>query len=401
MRTTSRIAILGGGPVGMVTALLLARRGIATTLYDARPIDDLRRDRRLLALSRGSLQILDALLGAGTLPMAPIRRVHVSSRGHAGAARLGEPVGTPTENAVRNSDGGAKPVGATVWYADLVAALAGAIDAEPQIGAERPRRVLGLQQHPECVRVALDDGSEISCALAIDAEGGPDRHRSEGGAAPVRSHALLADLTLDGLAPGDAFERFTHEGPFALLPIPGSRQQMSMIWCLSSAVARTRQQAPEELLLRNIAQTLGPRFRAPTAIGPRSLFPLRPTRIDRVCEHRLVHIGNSAQVLHPVAGQGFNLGLRDCVCLVDCLTDTPAGTDIRRTGDVPAALARYGARRRLDRTLVPALTGMLPQLFASTLLPVAMVRSATLGALDLLPEVRRAFARLLMFGVRV
>lgn len=401
MRTTSRIAILGGGPVGMVTALLLARRGIAATLYDARPVDDLRRDRRLLALSRGSLQILDALLGAGTLPVAPIRRVHVSSRGHAGAAHLGSPAANPAGDAAHDPDFGAKPVGATVWYADLVAALARAIDAEPRITAERPRRVLGLQQHPDCVRVTLDDGADIACALAIDAEGGPDRHRSAGDAAPVRSHALLADLTLDGLAPGDAFERFTHEGPFALLPVPGGRQQMSMIWCLPSEIARARQQAPEEPLLREIAQTLGPRFRAPTAIGPRSVFPLRPTRVDRVCEHRLVHIGNSAQVLHPVAGQGFNLGLRDCVCLVDCLTDTPAGTDIRRTRDVAAALARYGATRRLDRAVVPALTGMLPQLFSSAPLPVAMARSAALGALDLLPDVRRAFARLLMFGVRV
>ena len=401
MHTTSRIAILGGGPVGMVTALLLARRGIATTLYDARPVDDLRRDRRLLALSRGSLQILDALLGAGALPVAPIRRVHVSSRGHAGAARLGDLVGTPAGNAVRNPEIGAKPVGATVWYADLVAALARAIDADPRIAAERPRRVLGVQQHPECIRVTLDDGAEVACALAIDAEGGPNRHRREGDAVPVRSHALLADLTLEGLAPGDAFERFTHEGPFALLPIPGSPQQMSMIWCLPSTLAHTRQQAPEDRLLRDIAQTLGPRFRAPTAVGPRSVFPLRPTRVDRVCEHRLVHIGNSAQVLHPVAGQGFNLGLRDCVCLVDCLTDTPAGTDIRRTRDVPAAVARYGTTRRLDRAVVPALTGMLPQLFSSAPLPVAIARSAALGELDLLPDVRRAFARLLMFGVRV
>ena len=398
---TSRIAILGGGPVGMVTALLLARRGIAAALYDARPIEDLRRDRRLLALSRGSLQILDTLLGAGTLPMAPIRRVHVSSRGHAGAAHLGPPVTDHAGDAIHDPSFGTTPVGATVWYADLVAALARAIDAEPRIVSERPRRVLGLRQYPDHVCVTLDNDTEITCALAIDAEGGPDRHRNAIGAAPVRSHALLADLTLDGLTPGDAFERFTDDGPFALLPVPGSRRQMSMIWCLPSPLAHTRHQLPEKPLLREIAQTLGPRFLAPTAIGSRNLFPLRPTRIDRVCEHRLVHIGNSAQVLHPVAGQGFNLGLRDCVCLVGCLTDTMAGTDIRRTHDVPAALARYAATRRLDRAVVPALTGMLPQLFSSAPLPIAVARSAALGALDLLPNVRRAFARLLMFGVRV
>lgn len=405
----------------MVTALLLARRGLASTLFDARPVDDLLRDRRLLALSRGSLQILDAILGAGALPLAPIRRVHVSSRNQAGSALLGSTLGSTLGRAAGDSGSagdsgtagdphsGGEPVGATVWYADLVAALARAVERDSSIAVERLRRVLDLHQHPESVRVALDGGAETICALAIDAEGGPNRLRNPGDAAAARSHALLADLTFDALTPGDAFERFTAEGPLALLPVPGNRQQMSMIWCLPSALAHVRHRAPESALLQEIARILGPRLATPTAIGPRSLFPLQPTRVDRVCEHRLVHIGNSAQVLHPVAGQGFNLGLRDCVCLVDCLTDTAAGTDVRRTGGDPAALTRalaqalahYGAMRRLDRAVVPALTGMLPGLFAATPLPVASARSIALGALDLLPGVRRAFARLLMFGVRV
>ena len=108
------VLILGGGPIGLVGALLLARRGIACTLVDARPVADLQRDRRLLALSRGTLNVLEPLIGARFAPMSDILRVHVSSRGQFGSAELGA------------ADFGGLPVGATVWYADLVGALAGA-----------------------------------------------------------------------------------------------------------------------------------------------------------------------------------------------------------------------------------------------------------------------------------
>jgi 2-octaprenyl-6-methoxyphenol hydroxylase len=141
-----------------------------------------------------------------------------------------------------------------------------------------------------------------------------------------------------------------------------------------------------------------------------------------VCEHRLVHLGNAAQTLHPVAGQGFNLGMRDCVALVDCLaevmkqmpidrgnadernaamsTRTPvgAGSSLWKHGDPLLALDKYQRRRRLDRRIVPGLTAALPLVFGSRLPPLAAARSAGLLALDALPAVRRGFTRLLMFG---
>jgi len=386
------IVILGGGPIGLVCGLLLARQGFASELVDARPLEALRRDRRLLALSRGTMQVLEALLGRGFAPTAPIERVHVSSRGDPGATHLGA------------QDFGDVALGATVWYADLVEALSRAAQGQARLRIQRPARALRTHQKMDRVQVVLDSGSVLEAALAIDAEGSPPRLREP------EQFALLADLDMTPGRPGDAFERFTRDGPLALLPLPGTvpgggtaaqgalRQgstPMSMIWCLPAELARARMALADTELLENINSALGPRIGVATAIGERSTFALLAHRLDRVCEHRLVHLGNAAQSLHPVAGQGFNLGIRDCVCLVECLVESAA----TQRGDPLAALMNYSARRRLDRTLVPALTSALPRVFSSSLAPVVAARSAALIALDLVPGLRRGFTRLLMFGV--
>ncbi len=379
------VLILGGGPIGLVCSLLLARRGFACTLVDARPVTDLQRDRRLLALSRGTLNVLEPLLGPRFAPMSDILRVHVSSRGQFGSALLGA------------RDFGGLPVGATVWYADLVGALAQAAAAARGVHTLRPRRAVDVLQGRDGVRVTLDDGSVLEGSLAIDAEGTPPP-RGE-----AAQFALLAELELP-CPPGDAVERFTCEGPLALLPLPPSPSgrhdpaaaRLSMVWCLPAPLARARLALSDAAVGAAIGAALGPRLGAPRAVGPRSLFPLHTHRRERVCENRLVRLGNAAQSLHPVAGQGFNLGIRDSVCLVQCLADArPAGN---AGADVPGALQRYQQRRRLDRTLLPALTSLLPPLFSTGLVPVAAGRSAALAGLDLVPGVRRAFTRLLMFG---
>jgi 2-octaprenyl-6-methoxyphenol hydroxylase len=396
------VVILGGGPIGLVCALLLACRGQPSTLVDARPVEALQRDRRLLALSRGTLDILEPLLGKGFAPLGEIHRIHVSSSGNLGSAQLGS----------RDFDGVA--VGATVWYADLVAALARAAQAQPLIAVQRPRRALEVRQRVHTVDVALDDGTVLRGPLAIDAEGTPPQGRD------AAQMALLAELDLPCHA-GDAIERFTAQGPLALLPLPpaagtgtgdpaGITTRMSMVWCLPAALARSRLDLPEAELCALIAQALGPRLGRPSGVGPRSTFPLLTHRLERICEHRLVHLGNAAQSLHPVAGQGFNLGIRDCVCLVECLAEAPIGMpgttgNAGESGQAHAsgadpmlALQLYARRRRLDRTLFPALTNALPRVFSSSLPPVVLARSAALLGIDLLPMLRRPFTRILMYG---
>jgi 2-octaprenyl-6-methoxyphenol hydroxylase len=377
--TVAPVAILGAGPIGLACALLLSQRGIGSQLIDARSLEQARQDRRLLALSRGTLQLLTGLLGDRLAPMARIFEVHISSAGQLGSTRLSS----------RDFDGAA--LGATVWYSDLVQALANAAQADPGIIVRRPCRVIGLEQRHDSVLLSLEDGRPIEATIAINAEG------TVSGASAATSLAVLANLGVEGLAPGTAVERFTREGPLALLPVPlpeptGASSQKSMIWCLDRDLAQQRLALSDAEFARKIQATLGPRIGRVTKVGPRSQFPLLQLRRPRLREHRLAYIGNAAQSLHPVAAQGFNLGVRDCVCLADCLARAPA--------DPVTALALYEAARKADRFAISRFTGWLPGFFASRLAPIAVARSTALIAFDLAGPLRRGLSAALMFGLR-
>jgi 2-octaprenyl-6-methoxyphenol hydroxylase len=373
------VAILGAGPIGLACALLLSARSMPSRLIDARSLEQARQDRRLLALSQGTLRMLSGLLGDGFAPMARISEVHVSSLGQFGATRMS------------SRDFAGRPLGATVWYSDLVQALARAVEADPGIVVHRPCRALGVEQGHDAVRIDLQDGTQLQASIAINAEGSlPD-------AGPARADALLADVEVDGLAPGTAIERFTREGPLALLPVPAAAggaatRRKSMIWCLDHDIAEQRSMLGDSEFACKIQAIIGSRIGRVTWVGPRSRFPLVQQRRPRLREQRLVYIGNAAQSLHPVAGQGFNLGMRDCACLADCLARTP--------DDPSKALIRYETARKADRFAISRFTSALPGVFASPLTPVAVARSIALTAFDLASPLRRSLSSVLMFGVR-
>jgi 2-octaprenyl-6-methoxyphenol hydroxylase len=370
------LAIVGGGPTGLACALLLARRGLASVVIEPRTLADAQNDRRLLALARGSWDALRPLLGAAVPPTAPIAEVHVSSAGEFGVTRLAA------------SDHGGEPLGATVHYGDLVAALDRATMATTQIELARERRVVALAQKPKRVTIALDDGSTLDAALAIHAEGtaGDD----DPAALPW---ALIGEVVLAGPPAGMAFERFTRDGPLALLPAPSNRGALwSLVWCADRATVQRRLAAGAGEFTAELQAALGPRqARVASVVGPRSAYPLRSRTREALVEHRAVWLGNAAQTLHPVAGQGFNLGLRDAVVLADALA---------AHADAPAALHAYAQRRRTDRAAITTVTRWLPQIFATRAAPIAAARMLGLAALDLLPPARRGLAELLMFGVR-
>jgi 2-octaprenyl-6-methoxyphenol hydroxylase len=369
------VAILGAGPIGLACALLLSSRGIASQVLDARSLDLARQDRRLLALSRGTLQLLTGLVGPHFAPMGRILEVHVSSSGQFGTTRL------------TSHDFGGVALGATVWYADLVHALANAADGDPNIVVRRPCRVIDAEQRTDAVSIRLADSPRIEVAVAINAEG------TAASGEPASSDALLAELDVLDLAPTTAVERFTRDGPLALLPLPeavGGRK--SMIWCLRHEAAQSLLSLSDAEFMSKIQANLGPRIGRVAGVGPRSAFPLIQQRRTRVREHRLVYIGNAAQSLHPVAGQGFNLGIRDCVCLADSLA--------RDWNDPMAALSHYEVARRADRFTISRFTNALPALFASRSAPIAVVRSMALLAFDLAAPLRRSLSSVLMFGVR-
>ncbi len=382
-----RAIIIGGGPIGLLCAALLAQRRFACDLLDARPLDEARRDPRLLALSRGTWEIVAPLLGADLPPRAPIREVFVSSQGDFGATRIGA------------GDFHGAELGATVRYGDLLAALADRVDALPNVHVRRPAAAVDVRQRPDGVEVVLADGSALTAELAVHAEGmAADPQHA---ALPVAvDWALLADVRLrparSDLPAGAAFERFTADGPLALLPTPampgaGTPRDLAMVWCMGEAEARRRESLADEPLLGELQRLLGARIGVVASIGPRRVVPL-PRRLgDPVNRHRVVAIGNAAQTLHPVAGQGFNLGVRDCVTLADELVQERPANE---------ALARYARRRRADRSAIALLTRALPAVFASRFAPLAVARGVGLSLLDTTPALRREFAQLLMFGVR-
>jgi len=382
-----RAVIIGGGPIGLLCASLLAQRQIACTVIDARPLEQARRDSRLLALSRGSWEILNPILGADPPPRAAIREVFVSSAGDFGATRI----------SAADFDGA--DLGATVLYGDLLAALAADVAARPDVEVLRPRTVSEVRQQPDHVEMRLDDGSTLTADLAVHAEGfaGP---ATAGASMASDDWALLADVRLrplhESLPAGAAFERFTRSGPLALLPTPrplgsGAGRVLSLVWCMGAAQAQRRSQLADDALLGELQAEVGTRIGEVTAIGPRRAVALPQRLREQVNQHRVVALGNAAQTLHPVAGQGFNLGVRDCVTLAD---------ELARAATIAEALDRYARRRKTDRAAITMLTGGLPAVFASRFAPLAFARGLGLALLDTAAPLRRQLAQLLMFGVR-
>jgi 2-octaprenyl-6-methoxyphenol hydroxylase len=381
--TTTPIAILGGGPVGLTLALRLARLRVPSVVVDARDLDEARHDRRLLALSRGTLDALGTVVELPAAALAPIRTVVVSSRGEFGRAVLDE------------RDNGGRPLGATIRYGELLTVLDAACNSSPLVELRRRCTASAVSQGPSSVDVRLSDASTLAATIAVNAEG-----VGAGGRPPVaRQSALTGDVEVRGPAAGTAFERFTRDGPLALLPLPGpatgTARPMSLVWCMPTAAADRREALTDTELLAELQAELGERNGRVASIRARGRYPLIEQARDEVREHRLVHVGNAAQTLHPVAGQGLNLGVRDCVALADLIAAAVAASE-----DPLARLPAYERRRRADRLAIRTLTRSVPGFFATGAKPVAAARSLGLTMLSIFPDLRAEFARFLMFGVR-
>jgi 2-octaprenyl-6-methoxyphenol hydroxylase len=210
---------------------------------------------------------------------------------------------------------------------------------------------------------------------------------------------LIADVDVEGPAASTAYERFTRDGPLAMLPLPGpataGTRPLALVWCMTVASADRRERLSDADLAAELQAEFGARNGRVRAVRARGRYPLVEQARDEVREHRVVYVGNAAQTLHPVAGQGLNLGVRDGFALAEAIARAIA------TGEDPiAGLAGYERMRRADRLAVRALTGTVPGLFATRFVPVAAARSLGLTMLSIFPDLRVEFARFLMFGVR-
>ena len=382
----SDVVIVGGGPVGALAALRLAQAGRQVVLIEARAENEPVRDARALALSWYSREQL-ALAGAwpDSLPATVIDTVHVSQQGGFGRTVL------------QHTDLGLPHLGAVIDYPVLTAALAQALAASSVtvLWQTRVEQAKSLSRYAT-VTLRQADGTQatLTSRLLVLAEGGALAESLPG----IRRHvhdyqqsAVLAQVQTSQPHQHRAYERFASDGPFALLPYGDS---MMLVWTRSHADAARLRDADDAVVLAELQQAFGERLGQFTAVGARAVFPLALRQLNKVSAGRVVMIGNAAQTMHPVAAQGFNLGLRDAVGLVDALAGAADPGDA-------AVLRRYSASRRVDSHAVVGFTHGLIQLFDGHHPLVKALRGVGMSAVDAVAPARRAFASHLVFGVGV
>lgn len=399
------LAVVGAGPVGLALALAAARHlpQARVTVFDARPADkDVSLDPRTLALSWGSVQLLRRLNAWRAEAAQEIAEVHVSQQQPSPGGLLGRWLGEP-EVRLSAHEEGVPMLGAVLSYGAITAPLQQAWEAAC---AAEPARLLSRFSTPVNALKNVADGVELDAGiaetfdLAVVAEGGVFSGQVRKGLThDYRQTAWVGTVGLARPHGGVAYERFTRQGPAALLPLrsdaaggagqpPGGRA--ALVWCVPSGddpVAALN----ETQRLTVLNTVFHPHVGEIASLSPLKSFALGLNAERTLTDGRTVRIGNAAQTMHPVAGQGLNLGLRDAFELVHALS---------RSSDVPAVLRRLEWQRGPDRWALIAATDFLARSFTWALPGADAARGFGLAALQALGPVKSALARQMMFGSR-
>ena len=391
---TLSLAVVGAGPVGLSLALHAARAlpEARITLFDARAADqDVAGDPRTIALSLGSVQLLQRIDAWRADAAQSIVEVHVSqqppSLGSMLSAWLGEP-----EVRIRAIDEAVPMLGAVLSYGAIVAPLQAvwlsACEREPQRLASRFGVPVAALK-PLVNGVEVDAGIAERFDLAVIAEGGvfSDQVR-KAVMHDYRQTAWVGTVTLQDARPGVAYERFTRHGPVALLPLKSG--QAALVWCVKrddDPVA----ELDDTQRLAVLNTLLHPEAGRVVAMSPLKSFALGLNAERTLTDGRTVRIGNAAQTLHPVAGQGLNLGMRDAFELVLALV---------HSADLDAVLRRLEWKRAPDRWTMIAATDFLARSFTWQLPGAGAARGLGMAALQALSPIKSALARRMMYGSR-
>jgi 2-octaprenyl-6-methoxyphenol hydroxylase len=363
------IAIAGGGPVGCTLALALS----GSALSVARIADHTEVVDRPIALSYGSGLILERVGAWSSVASSAIQTIRISQQG------FGRTV-------MRCSDYGLPALGYVVAYSELLAQLATRTHAVS--GSVKSWELSGDEV---VVQLAAGKGeARMRARLLVLADGGLNRDADR--VTDYGQSALVAKVFAESAPGGTAWERFTHEGPLALLPF---RRGHALVWSVSPASAQKLQGLPDREFLSRLRQAFGGTLGEFSSAGPRSTFPLSLRRGKIRPSPRVLAIGNAAQTLHPVAGQGLNLGLRDAWELARMLLDAP-----REEIGAQRLLARYARSRSLDRYAGMGFTDFLVRMFSNSVPPLALARGVGLAILDTFPPARHFLARRMIFGAR-
>ncbi len=377
------IVIVGGGPVGSALALALRDSGLRIVLLEARTASG--GDARPLALSYGSRLILErlgvwtALAGAAT----PIRNIHVSQRG--GFGRVG----------LSAAEAGFPELGYVVDYGRVAQALAQAV-AKTSVQCLTGARVTATHGD-DPARVVYEyagEQREFSAALVVVADGGA-AGESVTETIDYQQSAVTARVVSERPHNNIAYERFTTHGPLALLPDGENKGEgWALVWTTTPDHARRLCTMAPEIFLTELRAAFGGRAGDFSAVSGRAAYPLQRRRAQPAADH-IVLIGNAAQTLHPVAGQGFNLGLRDAWELAEQVNSRSVAVLGSR-----AWLQDYQARRRVDRGAGIGFTHALVELFSNEVLPLRLIRGTGLALLGCMPPLKNFLIRRMTFGAR-
>lgn len=379
------VLIVGGGPVGGTLACALSAAGMEVIAVDhADPAAGLDAgfDGRASSIALGSQRMLDALgLWAGMEPhAAPIRHIRVSE---------GE---SPLFLHYDERDTGGPPFGYMVENRFIRKALFDRIPALDTVRLLAPARVDGLERSGSGVEARLADGRRISARLIVGADGRASGVRAGAGIRvtgwPYRQTAIVCTVAHERPHDFVAHEHFLPTGPFAVLPLLGNRS--SIVWTERKDLAPAIMALDEAEFLAELERRFGDYLGRLTVVGPRWSYPLSLQHAETAIALRLALVGDAAHAMHPIAGQGLNMGLRDVAALTEVLAEA------RRLGlDIGAdtVLERFQRWRRFDNTLMLAMTDGLNRLFSNAIGPVRLARGIGLAAVNRMPPLKRLFVR--------
>lgn len=383
-----KMIIVGGGMAGATLALAvsaLSAGRVQVEVVEAVSPDSRKHpgfDARAIALAYGTCQQLarigvwPALKACGT----PIERVHVSDQGHAGFVGL------------EASDYQIPYLGQVIELHQAGSRLFTLLEKAPGVTLHCPAKVVDVERQQHSATITLDNGTRLSGELLVAADGSSSalaQHcnvdwRSE----DYGQIAVIANVTTSLPHQGKAFERFTRNGPLAMLPM--SEGRCSLVWCHAAEDQAKVDSWSDAEFLHQLQQAFGWRLGAMVKAGKRHSYPLRLTSAQQHISHRLALVGNAAQTLHPIAGQGFNLGLRDVMSLAEIIAQAEQqGNDIGSY----QILSQYQQRREPDQQATIGVTDGLIHLFANRLAPLVVGRNLGLMAMELVPPLRETLAR--------
>ncbi|MCB1802823.1 MAG: 2-octaprenyl-6-methoxyphenyl hydroxylase [Gammaproteobacteria bacterium] len=382
------LVIVGGGMVGSSLAIALGGHGLRIAIIESYPpgadtqpsYDD-----RGIALAYGTQRIFEAL---GIWPdvarvAQPIQEIHVSDRGHFGATRL------------RASEQGVPALGQVITARELGRVLVQRVADDATIDVIAPATVTGFADHGDRVSVTVERNGiceQLDCCLLVAADGGNSAIRERLDVPLVRwqygQSAVVTNITPQQPHRNVAYERFTDTGPVALLPM--SEGRCAVVWTVLDEQVDDVLALDDAQFIDAFQQRFGHRLGRFVKVGRRAAYPLHLLRARESVRGRIAIIGNAAHTLHPIAGQGFNLGVRDVAALAEVIHDAQ-----RQGEDIGAAdvLARYEQWRHAEQRNVALATDGLARLFSNPLAALRIGRNLGLLAMELLPSARQVLAR--------